>query len=95
MHVAVWALAVGLVGLAVWTWRGLVVGALAVFVVSLLVEAAQGRYSDTRLVEAGDVRANAAGVAVGTVAVGVCYLTSSTALSGLFRVTSRRGYPST
>ena len=62
VHVAVWALAVGLVGLAVWTWRGLFVGAVAVFAASLLVEAAQGRYSDTRAVEASDVRANAAGV---------------------------------
>ena len=93
VHVAVWALAVGLVGLAVWTWRGLLVGAVAVFAASLLVEAAQGRYSDTRAVEASDVRANAAGIVVGTVAVAFCYLAYS-ALSGLFRVTSRRGYPS-
>ena len=35
VHVAVWALAVALVGLAVWTWRGLLVGAVAVFAVSL------------------------------------------------------------
>jgi hypothetical protein len=92
VHVAVWALAVGLVGLAVWTWRGLLVGAVAVFAASLLVEAAQGRWSDTRAVEASDVRANAAGVALGTIAVGVCYSVYS-AVSGLFRVTSRRGYP--
>ncbi len=92
VHVAVWAVAVGLVGLAVWTWRGLLVGAAAVFGASVVVEAAQGRWSDTRAVEASDVRANAAGVALGTIAVGLCYVTYS-ALSGLFRVTTRRGYP--
>ena len=73
---------------------GLVIGAVAVFAASLVVEAAQGRWSDTRAVEASDVRANAVGVVVGTVAVGVCYVAYS-AIGGLFRVTSRRGYPTT
>ena len=54
------------------------------FAVSLLVEAAQGRWSDTRAVEASDVRANAVGVGLGTIGVGVCYLAYS-ALSGLLR----------
>jgi hypothetical protein len=92
VHIAVWAVAVGLVGLAVWTWRGLLLGAVAVFAGSLVVEAAQGRWSDTRAVEASDVRANAVGVALGTIAVGVCYVAYS-AVSALFDATSRRGYP--
>jgi hypothetical protein len=92
VHIAVWALAVGLVGLAVWSWRGLVLGAITVFAASLVVEAAQGRWSDTRAVEASDVRANAAGIVFGTIAVGLCYVAYS-ALSGLLRLTSRRGYP--
>ena len=92
VHVAVWALAVGLVGLAVWTWRGLLVGAGAVLAASLVVEAAQGRWSDTRAVEADDVRANAVGVVVGTIAVAACYVFYSAACS-LFRVSTRRGYP--
>ncbi len=84
VHIAVWAIAVALVGVAAWTWRGLLVGAVAVFAASLVVEVAQGRWSDTRAVEASDVRANAVGVVLGTIAVGACYLTYS-ALSGLFR----------
>jgi hypothetical protein len=92
VHIAVWALAIGLVGLAVWSWRGLVLGAAAVFAASLVVEAAQGRWSDTRAVEASDVRANAAGIVLGTIAVGLCYVAYS-ALSGIFRLTWRRGYP--
>ena len=92
VHIAVWAVAVVLVGWAVWTWIGLAVGAVAVFAASILVEAAQGRWSDTRAVEASDVRANAVGVALGTLFVGLCYITYS-ALSGLFRLSSRRGYP--
>ena len=92
VHVAVWALAVGLIGLAVWTWRGLLVGAIAVLAASLVVEAAQGLWTDTREVETSDVRANAAGVVLGAVAVGACYLAYS-AVGGLFRITSQRGRP--
>jgi hypothetical protein len=92
VHVAVWAVAVVLVGWAVWSWVGLFVGAVAVFAGSLVVEAAQGPWSDTRAVEASDVRANAVGVVLGTIAVGICYVTYS-AVSALFRDTSRRGYP--
>ena len=73
-----WALAVGLVGLAVWSWIGLLIGAVAVFAGSIVVEAAQGRYSDTRAVEASDVRANLTGVAARHVAFAPC-ATSPTA----------------
>jgi hypothetical protein len=92
VHVAVWAVAIGLVGLAVWSWRGLILGAIAVFACSLLVEAAQGRWTDSREVEASDVRANAAGVALGSVAVAACYLLYS-ALAALIRGRPRARYP--
>ena len=91
VHVAVWALAVGLVGLAVWSWRGLVIGAIAVFAASLVVEAAQGRWSDTRAVEASDVRANATGVVLGTIAVGCAYVAYSASSEPV--PAHRRGYP--
>ncbi|MDF2732332.1 MAG: hypothetical protein K0S92_963 [Desertimonas sp.] len=92
VHIAVWAMAIVLVGWAVWTWIGLAIGAVAVFAASLVVEAAQGRWSDTRAVEISDVRANAVGVLVGAVVVAMCYIAYS-AIAGLFRVTSRRGSP--
>jgi hypothetical protein len=92
VHFAVWAVAVVLVGWAVWTWIGLVIGAVAVFAASLIVEAAQGRYSDTRAVEASDVRANLAGVAAGVVVVAASYLAYS-ALSALFRPAGLGGSP--
>jgi hypothetical protein len=94
VHVAVWAIAVVLVGLAVWSWIGLLVCAAAVFAGSLVVEAAQGRYSDTRAVEASDVRANLTGVLLGTAVVAVFYLAYS-ALAALFRVRPRAQYPTT
>ena len=75
VHVAVWALAVTLVGFAVWRWIGLLVGAaVRVRHASLVVEVAQGRLTDTRAVEASDVRGNLAGVALGTVVVAFCYV---------------------
>ena len=74
VHVAVWAAAVVLVGWAVWTWRGLVVGAAVVFAASLVVEFAQGRYTDSREVQTSDIEANAIGIVLGTVAVAACYL---------------------
>lgn len=77
VHIAVWALAIGLVGIAVWSWAGLIVGGIAVLACSLVVEALQGRLSDTRAVEASDAAANALGVAVGATVVAGCYLTWS------------------
>ena len=61
VHFAVWALAVILVGWAVWTWIGLLIGAVAVFGASVVVEGLQSRLSTSRSVEAADVRANLAG----------------------------------
>lgn len=86
VHVAVWAVAVLLVGWALWTWIGLLVGAVAVLAGSLVVEALQSRLSDTRSVEASDVRANLAGVVLGTATVAVSY-----ALYSGFRAVLRTG----
>ena len=73
VHVGLWALVALLVGWTVWSWRGLLLGSLAVLAGSMLVEAAQDSYSDTRAVEASDVAGNAVGVGVGAAAVAVCY----------------------
>ena len=74
VHIAVWGAAMALVGLTVWTWRGLVIAAPAVFATSIVVEIAQGVYSTSRMVEPSDVLANAVGVAAGTLAAAVAYL---------------------
>jgi hypothetical protein len=94
VHVAVWAIAVVLVGLAVWSWIGLLIGAVVVFAGSIVVEAAQRRYTDSRAVEASDIRANLAGVVLGTAFVALCYLTYS-AVASLFRVRPRANSPTT
>ena len=62
MHIGIWAVAVILVGLAVWSWRGLALSALVVFASSIAIELGQGPFSDTRSVESDDVLANAVGV---------------------------------
>lgn len=74
IHIGLWGVVVVLVGLAVWTWWGLVVAAAGVFAASVFVEVSQGAFADTRTVEVRDVIANGGGVALGTVAVAVCYL---------------------
>jgi VanZ family protein len=74
VHVGLWAVAAVLVGWTIWSWRGLVLGALTVLTISLLVEAAQGTYSETRAVELSDVAANAVGVGLGTTVAAACYL---------------------
>jgi hypothetical protein len=84
VHVAVWALAAVLVGWALWTWIGLAVGASAVFAGSLVIEALQGSLSTTRQVESSDVKANLAGVVIGTTVAAACYLAYS-ALAAMFR----------
>ena len=88
VHIAVWGLAVGLVGLAVWTWTGLAVGTIVVFACSVSVEFAQGRLSDTREVELSDVVANAFGIAIGVTVVAACYVAWS-ALARLFGPAAR------
>jgi hypothetical protein len=73
VHVVVWAVAVTLVGWALWTWIGLVVGAAVVFAGSLVVEFSQEDLSDTRHLEASDIAANLTGVVLGVVGVAMCY----------------------
>jgi len=74
VHIGVWAVAVTLIGLAIWRWSGLIIAACATFAASVFIEVGQGRFSDTREVEMSDVAANALGVVVGTVACVGCYL---------------------
>ena len=85
-HVAIWAVVAGLVGLALWTWRGLMIAVVALAAASLLLEAAQGRYASTRTVQATDAFANLVGVALGAVAAGVCYLAWSAAAAAVRRL---------
>lgn len=78
VHIVVWAAAVGLVGLALWTWRGLVGASVLILSLSLVLEILQGRFSDSRSVERTDAVANAIGVGAGAVAAATCYLAYST-----------------
>ena len=55
-HIAIWAVVTALIGLAIWTWRGLAIGIAALSGGSLLLELAQGRYASTRTVQAADAR---------------------------------------
>lgn len=89
VHIGVWAVAMTLVGLALWRWAPLIIAAMVMFAGSILVEVGQGRYSSTRAVEMTDVLANGVGVAVGVCASAACYV----AWSGLASLGSRaRGH---
>ena len=77
VHIGLWGVAAVLVGWTVWSWRGLLLGSLALLAGSMFVEAAQGIYSDTRAVEASDVTANALGVGLGAAVAAACYLAPS------------------
>jgi len=74
VHIVVWAIAMVLVGLTIWTWRGLLISSLAVLATSALVEIAQGVYSSSRVVERSDAMANAVGVVVGTLMAASAYV---------------------
>ena len=74
-HVAIWLVVTSLVGLAVWSWRGLVAGALILAGLSVALELAQGRYAAMRSVQASDALANLIGVSVGVAVVVVSYVT--------------------
>lgn len=69
VHVAIWAVAALLVGLAMWSWRSLLLGNGLVLATSVLLELAQAGYSRSRTVEMADVAGNAAGALLGTLAV--------------------------
>lgn len=74
VHIAVWAAAMLLVGLTIWTWRGLLIASLAVLATSVGVEIAQGVYSSSRAVERNDAIANTIGVVLGTLLAASAYL---------------------
>jgi hypothetical protein len=86
VHIGVWAVAVILVGLMVWSWRGLAVAAVGVFAVSVAIEIGQGRFSETRSVETGDILANATGTAAGVAVAACAYLAWSTVASALAKL---------
>lgn len=73
VHIGVWGVAMLFVGLAVWSWRGLMIGAGAVFMLSAVIEVGQQRFTRTRTFELGDIVANGIGVALGTVVAAVGY----------------------
>ncbi len=73
VHIAVWAVAMTLVGLTIWTWRGLLIASLAVLTISAVVEIAQGMYSSSRAVERSDTIANTIGVVAGTILAAAAY----------------------
>ncbi len=74
VHVAIWAVVACLIGLAIWSWFGLLATAIGVFGLSVVTELAQGVWSSTRTVEVIDVMANAVGVAIGVTASAVSYV---------------------
>ncbi len=69
VHVAIWAVAALLVGLAMWSWLSLALANGALFSASVALELAQAGYTRSRNVELGDVAGNALGVLAGTLAV--------------------------
>ena len=89
VHIGVWAVAMVLVGLAVWRWASLVIAAVVVFAASIFIEVGQGRYSSTRAVERSDVLANGMGVALGVVAAAGCYLAWSAAAGTIAAIRRR------
>jgi hypothetical protein len=75
VHFGLWAVAMLVVGLAVWSWAGLVLASVTVAATSLILEVAQGRYSSSRAVEAADAAFNLLGVAVGAGVAAAVYVT--------------------
>jgi len=73
-HVAIWAVVATLIGLAVWTWRGLAIAVVGLAGASLALELAQGRYATARTVQAEDALANLIGVSIGVAAAALCYI---------------------
>ena len=69
IHVAIWAVAALLVGLAMWSWFTLFLANGLVFAASVFLELAQADYTRSRSIELSDLAGNAVGVAAGTLAV--------------------------
>lgn len=81
VHIAVWAIVMLLVAMTVWSWRWLVVAAPMVIGASAVVEVGQGRWAETRSVEASDIVANGLGVCLGVAAAALLYLAWSAVLA--------------
>jgi hypothetical protein len=90
VHIGVWAVAVIFIGLAVWSWRGLAVSAICLFILSSAIELGQGPFAESRSVESGDVQANAIGVSVGIAITAFAYVGWSAAATAVGIVTRRR-----
>ena len=73
VHIAIWAVVTTLVGLAIWSWRGLVFAAVVLLGTGIALELAQGRYATTRQVEFHDVVANGIGIGAGVLVSALCY----------------------
>ncbi len=89
VHIGVWAVAIILFGMMVWSWRWLAVSAIGIFAMSIAIELGQGPLSETRSVESGDVMANATGVAVGIAVTACAYLAWSAIAAALPKSTQR------
>lgn len=74
VHFGLWAVAMFVIGLAVWSWIGLATASLAVAATSLMLEVAQGRYSSSRAVEVSDAAFNFLGVAAGATVAACLYM---------------------
>jgi hypothetical protein len=68
VHVAIWAVAALLIGLAAWSWVSLLMASATVFAASVVLELAQGVYSG-RSFEFSDIAGNALGVLIATALV--------------------------
>jgi len=69
VHVAIWAVAALLVGLAMWSWASLVIGSAAVLTASAGIELSQHFVTRSRNVQLQDLLGNLLGVTTGTCAV--------------------------
>ena len=81
VHVAIWAVAALLVGLAMWSWASLVMGSAGVLVTSAGLELAQQAYTRSRTVQFEDLVGNTLGVVIGTCAVAAFALAWSVLVS--------------
>jgi hypothetical protein len=86
VHIALWTVVTVLVGLTIWTWRGLMFAVAALAVTAIGLELAQGRFATTRNVQASDALANLIGIAVGATLAGLCYLAWSGAAACARRI---------
>ena len=74
VHVALWTVVTVLVGLTIWTWRGLVIAMALLAAAGIGLELAQGRFATTRNVQVSDALANLLGIGAGATLAGLCYV---------------------